>query len=68
MSLRHLGAIALVAALLVPAIAGAQGRLANVTPVDGGCIAGPTGNSNVESWPLLNDAPKRYSRPPMASG
>ncbi len=30
----------------------AGGRLDAVTPVDGGCVAGPTGNSNVESWDI----------------
>lgn len=50
--MRHRYMIALAAicvVALLPTLARANARLVSVTPVDGGCIAGPTG-SHVEAW------------------
>ncbi len=41
--------LAILALALLPALASANARLISVTPVDGGCVAGPTG-SQVEAW------------------
>jgi hypothetical protein len=47
--------VALIALVTLPAAAGAldkgTGRLADVTPVDGGCVSGPTG-ATVEAWDI----------------
>jgi hypothetical protein len=53
MNKRYLVSIAIVALVLLPAIAFAiplgTGRLASVTPIDGGCVAGPSG-ATVQAW------------------
>lgn len=45
---------ALFAVSLLPSLALANARLVSVTPKDGGCVAGPTGN-NVEAWDIQRD-------------
>ncbi len=44
-------AVAALAALL-PATVLAAARVTSVVPVDGGCVTGPTGNSNIQNWDI----------------
>lgn len=53
MKIRYVMLAAILALALVPVLAHANARLTNVTPVDGGCVSGPTGSS-VQAWDIEN--------------
>ena len=44
--------LAVALAALLPASAFATARVTNVSAVDGGCVTGPTGNTQVQNWDL----------------
>jgi hypothetical protein len=46
---RYLPALAAIAMLAAPSLALANARLISVTPLDGGCVSGPTGPT-VQAW------------------
>ncbi len=46
-------------AALLPASAMAAARVTSVVPVDGGCVVGPSGNTNIQTWDIER-AGKQY--------
>lgn len=48
---RYFVCITILALVLVPVLANAAPRLVNVTPVDGGCVSGPTGPAT-QAWDI----------------